>query len=123
MNTMPQVLVVEDEPILLQFVVQALRAGGCRASGVESAEEALAACAGGGYDLVVSDVVLPGLSGPELACRLWERHPGLPVLFMTGQEPEILDVYGLPDGDVIEKPFDVSRFLARVRLALGAGVP
>ena len=120
---MPQVLVVEDEPILLQFVVQALSVGGCRATGVESAEEALAACERGGFDLVVSDVVLAGMSGPELACRLWERRPGLPVLFMTGQEPEILEAYGLPEGDLIEKLFDVSRFLARVRRALGAGVP
>jgi len=90
---------------------------------VESAEEALAACERGGFDLVVSDVVLAGMSGPELACRLWERRPGLPVLFMTGQEPEILEAYGLPEGDLIEKLFDVSRFLARVRRALGAGVP
>lgn len=123
MDPKPQILVVEDDPILRQFVMQALAVGGCMAAGVESAEEALLACERSGFDLVVSDVVMEAMSGPELAIRLWERHPGLPVLFMSGQEPEILEGYGLSGNTLIEKPFEISRFLSRVRMALAEAHP
>ena len=123
MDTRPQILVVEDDPILRQFVMQALAAGGCTAAGVESAGEAILACERCGYDLIVSDVVMEEMSGPELAVRLWERRPALPVLFMSGQEPEILEGCGYSGSTLIEMPFDISRFLSRVRLALAGAHP
>ena len=118
MKISPRILVVEDDSILRQYVMQALAAGGCDAAGAESAEEALLACQREGFDLVVSDVAMAGLSGPELAYQLWERRPDLPFLFMTGQDPEVLETCGLSGYDLIEKPFDIHHFLARVRQAL-----
>jgi PAS domain S-box-containing protein len=103
------VLVVEDEPAVGDIVREALARAGARVTLTRTPEQALAAAAGLGasLELVVSDVVLPGLSGPELLQRLRARLPGLRALLISGYAPT-----GLGDGSAavagtafLQKPF------------------
>src|SRR5262249_57746443 len=83
-----RVLVVDDDPLILQFVCATLERAGYRVQPAASAAEALqsyAAAAGDPFRLVVSDVIMPDVSGVDLARRLLGRDAGVRVLFMSGQ--------------------------------------
>lgn len=114
-----RVLVVEDEPSLRNLVVQALREDGhavdWSGEGVDGAHKALT----GPYDLVVLDVMLPGLDGWEILRKL-RQEKGTPVLFLTARDGVGDRVKGLDLGadDYLVKPFALAELLARVR-ALG----
>jgi signal transduction histidine kinase/ActR/RegA family two-component response regulator len=70
-------------------------------------------------DLLVTDVVLPGWSGPELAARLREARPGLPVLYMSGYAPHTVEaVDAIPPEDLLSKPFKPKQLLHAVRRKL-----
>jgi two-component system cell cycle sensor histidine kinase/response regulator CckA len=75
-------------------------------------------------DLILTDMVMPGMSGRELASRLQARRPTLQVIYMSGYSEELLrrGVDGL-DGTVIEKPFTREPLLAAVAKALREKVP
>ena len=70
----------------------------------------------GRLDLLVTDVVMPGLPGPALASELRRGQPGLPVLFISGYAtPGIVASEGLPpDAELLTKPFTPEQLLARV---------
>ncbi len=108
----PTVLVVDDDEGLRTLVRSMLRLGGYDVLSAGSAEEALdiAARHEGSVDLLLTDVVLPGLAGPELAARMTAAHPTLRVLLMTGA--------GAGVAATLRKPFGVSTLLAAVRSAL-----
>ena len=75
-----------------------------------------------GIDLVVSDVVMPGIDGPELACRLRARWRDLPVLFVTGYSADRLarsDAVG-PHDRILEKPYQLDELAATIRHMLEA---
>jgi two-component system cell cycle sensor histidine kinase/response regulator CckA len=79
------ILVVEDEPAVREFVTHVLAAQGYRVLSAGTPEKALAvASRERPIDLMLSDVVMPGMTGFELAARLAQQHPGLRVLFMSG---------------------------------------
>jgi DNA-binding response OmpR family regulator len=71
-------------------------------------------------DLLVTDVVLPEMSGEELAERMRELQPGLPVLYVSGCDDEIVARHGVVESHtpLLQKPFDTQALLARVREAL-----
>jgi len=85
------VLVVEDEPVLLRVAVRSLERHGYRVLGATSGEQALALAATEPVDLLVTDVIMPGIDGPQLATRLRARWPGLPVLFVSGYSADKLE--------------------------------
>jgi CheY-like chemotaxis protein len=74
-------------------------------------------------DLLLTDVIMPGLSGPQLSARAHEHAPHLPVLFMSGYPADALsEVSGLQlETDFIAKPFASAALLQRVAMKLGAG--
>ncbi|MDH4562858.1 heavy metal response regulator transcription factor [Pseudomonas sp. BN411] len=122
-----KLLIVEDEPKTGQFLRQGMTEAGLAAdlatNGLEGRDLALA----GGYDLIILDVMLPGLDGWQVLRSL--RHAGLqvPVLFLTARDAVEERVHGLELGadDYLIKPFAFAELLARVRTLLrrGASAP
>ena len=118
----PTILLVEDEPGVREVTREALELGGYRvltADGPASATE-IARDAETPIDLMLTDVVMPGMNGPELARQARELRPELVTLFMTGYaDSEVLKKAKLSaPHDHIQKPFTVSGLLARVADAL-----
>jgi two-component system, cell cycle sensor histidine kinase and response regulator CckA len=117
------VLVVEDEPAVRAVVVRSLERGGFRVLQASDAAAALQMVDREGRpDLVLSDLMMPGIGGAELARRLRARWPDLPVLFMSGYSEEDLRRRGLvdPEGVIIQKPFKSDGLLRSVHAALAA---
>lgn len=79
-----RVLLVEDEVLLRMSTTDMLERLGCSVAGVGSGEAALDLLAGEGFDLLLTDVGLPGMSGEELAAKVREKHPSLPVVIASG---------------------------------------
>ena len=79
-----RVLVVDDNASLLRFLVSAFSANGCIVSQAAAAEQALSVIAAEAFDLVVSDIKMPGLSGLDLLRAVKARQPGTPVVLITG---------------------------------------
>jgi hypothetical protein len=117
------VLVVEDEAEVREYAVTVLESYGYRVIQAESAGEALSLYERerGGIDLVLTDVVMPNVSGRELAGRLEKLQPGIKVLFMSGYTDNVIVHHGvLEEGaQFIQKPFSPERLAARVREVLG----
>jgi two-component system cell cycle sensor histidine kinase/response regulator CckA len=121
-----RVLVVEDEPALARVVARILTDGGYRVQVATGGQEALALAAEQGCDLVLTDVIMPEMSGRRLAELLWERRPGLPVLYMSGYSNGLLGTTHILDPGValLEKPFSAVELLTKVGAVLaGAEVP
>jgi DNA-binding response OmpR family regulator len=112
-----RLLVVEDDPEVRDFLLRVLREAAWAADAAPDGEQALAALAGGDYDLVVLDVGLPGLDGFGVCRRLRARGDRTPVLILTARNAVNDRVRGLDAGadDYLAKPFAVSEFLARLR--------
>ena len=113
-------LVVEDEAAIKTLVQMALERHGYVVLTAESGSEALrlAAAHEGPIDLLITDVVMPDLRGPELARRLIDQRPALATLFMSGYMDDALgddtSSFQVPV-DFIQKPFSPSALAARVR--------
>ena len=117
------ILVVEDEPEVRQFTVQALESYGYNVIEANDGEEGLEICRqmGDVIDLVVTDVVMPRMSGRELANRAWRMLPEMKFLFMSGYTDNALSMNGVLEPHVrfIEKPFSLEGMAKRVREVLG----
>jgi len=114
------VLVVDDNASLLRFLVSAFSASGCKVRQAAAAEQALALLDQQSFDLVVSDITMPGLSGLDLLRAVKSQHPGTPVVLITGNPSVKSAVFGLRHGayDYLPKPFSIrelQELLARVR--------
>jgi PAS domain S-box-containing protein len=116
------VLVVEDEEAVRTLACRVLRAKGYRVIEAASADLAVAILGGSTepIDLLLTDVVMPGMSGPTLAQRLVAQHPSLRVLYMSGYAEEAIERQGaLPaGGELLEKPFTADQLARRVRAAM-----
>ena len=115
----PRILVVEDEAALADAVGYALRGDGHEVEAVADGESALAAASGSPFDLLVLDLMLPGVSGIEV-CRRLRNESAIPILMLTARDAEVDRVLGLEAGadDYVTKPFSMSELLARVRAIL-----
>ncbi len=109
------VLVTEDEDGVRAVIIASLLRAGYRPIEARTPAEALALAARERIDLVISDVVMPGFSGLELARRLRENHPELPILFVSGYAAGAGD-FG--DAMILAKPFTRRELLTRVRETL-----
>jgi DNA-binding response OmpR family regulator len=118
------ILLVEDEHGVRAFIDRALTRYGYRVLKADSAETALAMMADGASpSLLLTDVVLPHMSGPELAARIRQTHAGVAVLFMSGYSEQMAMGSGIlePGVHLLEKPFSANALLTRVREVLDAG--
>jgi PAS domain S-box-containing protein len=118
------VLVVEDEPSVRELACAVLRHGGYRVLSAPNAEDALRLLDGeeGPLHLLVTDVVMPGASGPELAAEVTRLHPGAAVIYMSGYSERAIERHGAldPGTEFVEKPFTIEEFKSKVAAALGA---
>ncbi len=113
------VLVVEDEPAIAQAVVTRLRSEGWEATAVHDGPAGVAAARELRPDLVVLDVMLPGMDGHEV-CRRIQAHRPVPVMMLTARDDETDMLVGLGVGadDYMTKPFSMRELVARVRALL-----
>ena len=111
-----RVLIAEDEPAIADAVVYALRAEGFDTDAVEDGEAALEAVRADGYDVLVLDLMLPGISGLEV-CRRLRTESAIPILMLTARTSETDRVLGLEAGadDYVPKPFSMPELVSRVR--------
>jgi two-component system cell cycle sensor histidine kinase/response regulator CckA len=114
-----RLLVVEDDTLVLMTIQACLAPLGYRLTAATDGTEALDTDPYA-VDLLVTDVVMPGLSGGSLAGRLRAVHPDLPVLFVSGYEPGLLFPDGLPEGRsaFLQKPFTTEALARAVRSLL-----
>jgi len=114
-----RILVADDEPDILAPLEYALGAEGWEVETVGDGEAALARALGESFDLVILDVMMPGLSGTEV-CRRLRAESGVPILMLTARDAEVDRVLGLELGadDYVTKPFSVAELVSRVRAIL-----
>ena len=115
------VLLVEDDPLVRSHARAQLEALGYRVTEAASGDEALAILQRGApADLLFTDLVMPGLSGPQLAHSARRSRPGLQVLYTSGYaEDAVLHQTGAgPDTDLLHKPYSRDELARRVRAAL-----
>jgi CheY-like chemotaxis protein len=116
------VLVVEDDPKVREVAVRGLESGGYRVLAASGGEEALhlARGEGGPVHLVLTDVVMPGLGGREVARRVLELKPEARVLYVSGYAHDAIGKQGVHDAGIefLPKPFTASSLLDRVRTLL-----
>jgi len=115
-----RILLIEDEAKLARFVARSLEAEGHVAVAVGRAEEAQLALAEAGFDLIILDLMLPGMDGVQFCRALRARHNLTPILMLTARRGVKDRVAGLDSGadDYLTKPFALEELLARVRALL-----
>ncbi len=120
-----RILVVEDEPAIQRGLCDVLRYHGHRAHGVDDGEDGLREGLGADYDLVLLDVMLPGLDGFSVCRALREARPELPILLLTarGAEADVLEGFCCGSDDYVTKPFSVAELMARVEALLRRSAP
>jgi DNA-binding response OmpR family regulator len=118
----PRVLVVEDEPNIRDLVCLHLGLEGYACEGLANGEQALRRTEADRFDLLVLDVMIPGLDGVSLcrAVRRGQTNPDVPILMLTARREETDKVLGLESGadDYLTKPFGVRELVARTRALL-----
>ncbi len=119
---MTRVLVVEDEESISDPLAYLLRQEGFEVAVASTGPEGLSEFDRGGADIVLLDLMLPGLSGTEV-CRALRARSSVPVIMLTARDSEIDKVVGLELGadDYVTKPFSSRELLARVRAVLRRG--
>lgn len=119
---MASVVLIEDEPGIVDFVARGLRLAGYRVESALDGEAGLELALGDGVDLVVLDLMLPRMSGTEVLQRLAEHRPGLPVIVVTARGELEERVGGLKAGavDYLVKPFAMDELEARIDAQLRA---
>ena len=121
------ILVIEDEPGIVDFLERGLRAHGFEVVSALDGESGIERARANDVDLVVLDLMLPGRSGLEVLEWLRSSRPGLPVIVLTALDDIEHRVTGLDAGaaDYLTKPFSLSELAARIRaqLRMAAHVP
>jgi PAS domain S-box-containing protein len=112
------VLLVEDEEVVRRLTAELLERQGYRVLATDGPDEALRVAEP--WDLLLTDVVMPSMTGPELAERLAAARPDAAVLFTSGYSGGAVPDRGALGGDLLEKPFTVEELAVKVRAALDA---
>ncbi len=122
MDIPKHILVVDDEADLVKLVTYNLKKEGFLVDSAQDGEKALAKVKKGKYDLIILDLMLPGIQGMEI-CRILRNDPktsSLPIIMLTAKGEEVDKILGLEIGadDYITKPFSPRELVARVKAVL-----
>jgi two-component system copper resistance phosphate regulon response regulator CusR len=115
-----KILVIEDEARILSFLARGLEAEGYRVEGASDGRDGLVRAVQEEWDLVLLDLMLPGLDGLDVLDTLHRRRPKLPVLILSARAdlPTKLRGFELGATDYVAKPFSLDELLARIRVRL-----
>jgi two-component system cell cycle sensor histidine kinase/response regulator CckA len=119
-----RILIVEDDPLVREMARRSLSEAGHEVLQAADGRTALDLVSKGArVDVVLTDLAMPGMGGRELARRLWESRPGLPVVFMSGYTDDIVLRRGLLDSGVpfLEKPLSPVELARKMRQVLDGG--
>ena len=116
---MTSILIVEDEANVRETLALNLRAEGYEVATAADGEIGLSTARDHAFDLIVLDVMLPGLDGLSV-CRLLRKDSNVPILILTARGTEVDKIVGLESGadDYIVKPFAPRELIARINVAL-----
>lgn len=116
---MGRILIADDDPHIREVVAFALESAGHTITAKPDGKAALSAARAEAFDLVVLDIMMPGLDGIEVCRRIRERST-VPILFLSARDEEIDKIIGLEVGgdDYITKPFSTRELTARVKAML-----
>lgn len=121
------ILVCDSDVQVRRVTAQLLERAGYQVVSADSPDEALrrARTHNGRIDVLVTDVVMPGLNGPELATQLAQTRPALRVVYLSGYPSEVLAPRGIlaPDIRFVAKPYSTQRLLDSIAVALGSPPP
>ncbi len=122
---MAEILIAEDEDAVREFLVRALGRNGHTVTAVGDGAGALEALEAGGFDLLLTDIVMPQLDGIALALKAAKDHPNLRIVMMTGFAAERERAHNLEAlvHEVVAKPFTLEEICAAVEAALAAPPP
>ncbi|MCD7970921.1 MAG: response regulator transcription factor [Alistipes sp.] len=114
------ILVIEDESRVAETIVRGLGEFGHRAVSAASAEEGLSILETTGFDIVICDVMLPGMNGFEAIAGIRKRHGDIPVIMLTalGATDDKLEGFDAGADDYMVKPFDIRELNVRVGLLM-----
>jgi DNA-binding response OmpR family regulator len=120
-----RLLVIEDEPRILGFLARGMEAEGFTVDAAETGAEGLERALRSAYDVVLLDLLLPGLDGLSILRELQRRRPELPVVIVSARSDlqTKLRGFGLGASDYVSKPFAFDELVARVRVQLRRRVP
>lgn len=123
-ETPSKILVVDDEASITEFVSYNLRREGYDVAVAMDGNSAVEMALGQPFDLIVLDVMLPGINGYEV-CKRIRQESSVPVLFLSARDTEVDKVVGLEIGgdDYLAKPFGVRELLARVKALIRRAAP
>ncbi|WP_442871331.1 response regulator transcription factor [Anaerotignum sp.] len=113
-----KILLIEDEVKLARFVELELRYEGYQVTVCHDGREGIALISEGNFDMILLDLMLPGLTGIEI-CRRVRKNSNVPIIMLTAKDEVIDKVAGLDSGadDYLTKPFAIEELLARMRVA------
>jgi DNA-binding NtrC family response regulator len=111
----PDILLVDDEVNFLNALSQRFEARGFKVDAVTSGEEALEKVKGKNYNIVILDLVMPGMGGIEVLKNIKKIYPDLPVIILTGQGTTEKAVEAMKEGamDYMEKPADIDTLVKK----------
>ncbi|WP_336785849.1 response regulator transcription factor [Paenibacillus sp. MMO-177] len=114
---MRKLLLIEDEPNFARFVELELEHEGFEVTAVHNGREGFLLASGQEWDLILLDLMLPGLSGIEICRRLRSQRNKTPIIMLTARNSVMDRVSGLDSGadDYLPKPFEIEELLARIR--------
>ena len=120
---MARILIAEDDAAVQSFVTRALMHRGHDVRAVEDGVQALEVLGGDDFDLLITDIVMPGLDGIGLALKVARDYPELPVLLMTGYSAERQRAHNLDEliCDVVTKPFSLKQICDAAEQTLTLG--
>ncbi|WP_158915447.1 response regulator [Caulobacter sp. S45] len=119
---MSKILLAEDDESLRRFLAKALERAGYEVCSCPDGETAVEALDDGPYDLLLTDIVMPGIDGIEVAREAAARQPGLPIMFITGFAAVALAAGGrAPEGaKVLSKPVHLREIVSEVERMVAA---
>ncbi len=117
---MPRILIVDDEPEMIRGLVDNLQFEGYQTITAGDGERGLALALSEAPDLIVLDLMMPGLSGWDVCRTLRQKGLDIPVIMLTARGEEVDQIRGLEMGadDYVTKPFSLRELLARIRAVL-----